>query len=401
MAEHRTPRSPGHGPAGGAQHGADDPGRSPDPAIRELVAALAAVRPAPAPDPRFRAELRAQLVAVTPRLVAEGPLAAPAPAPGRWRRVLARLRIGRKLRIATAVLAVAAVGLSGTVWLSRGALPGDALYGLKRASESARFSLTSGSVARAKDLLAFAKTRADEVADLLGHAGASGPGPAADGIGAATASLVRSTLDAADDDLRQASRLLGAQAVRQHSAAPARVLAAWAPAQLGRLNAVTARIPAGPLHARAAESAALVTAAFVRAQQLAAQAGCTCSGRAAGDQLGPVPCSTCEEARTGTGAPGRLPAGSAPARPGSSASAGRGGSAPGGTAPGAAVGGRPSPAAPAPTPGGTAPARTLPAVPLPTIPGLGKPSPGGGCGSTLSLGPILIGGGSCGIGVHI
>src|SRR5580765_1920926 len=49
-----------------------EPAESNDPQVRELVAQLAELRIAPDPDPRFRAELRTQLVAVAPRLVAEG-----------------------------------------------------------------------------------------------------------------------------------------------------------------------------------------------------------------------------------------------------------------------------------------------------------------------------------------
>src|SRR5438270_2421700 len=51
----------------------EDPARSSDPRIRELVTQLATLEPGPEPRAHFRAELRAQLVAVTPRLVAEGP----------------------------------------------------------------------------------------------------------------------------------------------------------------------------------------------------------------------------------------------------------------------------------------------------------------------------------------
>src|SRR5262249_41565514 len=49
-----------------------DPASSPDPLISSLLHRLATVPPPPGPSPDFTAQLHAQLVAVTPRLVAEG-----------------------------------------------------------------------------------------------------------------------------------------------------------------------------------------------------------------------------------------------------------------------------------------------------------------------------------------
>src|SRR4051794_35737826 len=65
MAEHRGPMlSP-------ALHRQPDPEHSRGPRVRALVGQLRTLE-APAPRPEFRDELRAQLVAITPRLVAEG-----------------------------------------------------------------------------------------------------------------------------------------------------------------------------------------------------------------------------------------------------------------------------------------------------------------------------------------
>lgn len=125
-----------------------DPHDSPDPAVRELVTALRDLRVTPPPRSHFRAELRAQLVAVTPRLVNEGMEGlvrpTPAAAPGERRterepgRRVPRIRFGPAVRVATASLVVVVLMLSGAVWLSRSALPGDTLYNLKRAGEDAR-----------------------------------------------------------------------------------------------------------------------------------------------------------------------------------------------------------------------------------------------------------------------
>src|SRR3954452_13145573 len=50
----------------------EDPTQSPDPRVRAVIAGLQTLDPAPAPRAHFRAELRAQLVAVAPRLIADG-----------------------------------------------------------------------------------------------------------------------------------------------------------------------------------------------------------------------------------------------------------------------------------------------------------------------------------------
>src|SRR5436190_1987747 len=117
----------------------EDPTRSADPRIRAVVAGLRTLEIAPPARAHFRAELRAQ--------------------------------------------------------------PGDALYGLKRASENVELSLASGPTDKANLLLDFAKTRADEVNQLLSRASsvAVGRGATASGqISSHTADLIRSTLASAD-----------------------------------------------------------------------------------------------------------------------------------------------------------------------------------------------------------
>src|SRR3954471_21067955 len=65
MGEHRVPL------LGSAWRRNDDPATSRDPRVRAVVGALATL-PAPEMRAEFRAELRGQLVAITPRIVAEG-----------------------------------------------------------------------------------------------------------------------------------------------------------------------------------------------------------------------------------------------------------------------------------------------------------------------------------------
>ena len=357
---HRVPLRAGFG-----RH--PDPERSSDPAVQRVLTALATL-PTPAPRAHFRAELRAQLVAVAPRLVADG-LAEQEAAGYRGapqRRLHLRLAAG--IRVAVAMLVVGALLLSGAVWLSRSALPGDALYGLKRAGEDAQLALAGDAESRARDLLGFAKTRADEVGQLLGQPSGAAAGPQADGISAQQASLIRSTLGSADDDLRQASRLLGTQAVHDRSAGPLQILLQWAPGQQGRLQAAAARIPAGALHQRAVQSADLVATAQARARALAANLHCSCVGDAGSDGLGPRPCAPCHVAPaagtgTGTTAPSTAPqhtpggTGTSPSPAGTTAT--NGGSSGSGTSGGSGSGST-TPVLPVPPP-------TLPGLPLPTL----------------------------------
>jgi hypothetical protein len=385
-----------------------DPQRSTDPAVRELVSALATL-PSPAPRAHFRAELRAQLVAVAPRLVAEGRAEAEAAAaPQRAERARPHVRIAAGIRIAVAALAACAVLLGGAVWLSQSALPGDALYGLKRASENAQLALASDGHQRATDLLAFAKTRADEVSELLSQASATAAGAQADGaISAAKASLIRSTLGSADDDLRQASQLLGGQAVRDRSGSPLDLLLSWAPGQQDRLGDVAGRIPAGDLRDAALASADLVAAAVTRAKALQANVGCSCLGGGGSDSLGPRPCLPCQSGparQTTAPATPTVPAPTRPGHPGvtstrqppapatstSNAPAPQGSSGSGGSAGSGGSSGGVLP--PLPT-------SSLPSLPLPlptvSLPPLTTTS---SCTPAVTIGPIKIG---CGLSVGI
>jgi hypothetical protein len=401
-----------------------DPQDSPDPRVRQLVAALRDLPVTPPPRPHFRAELRAQLVAVTPRLVNEGMegLVRTAPATGPARRAerepgrrRPRVRLGLAARAATASLVVAVLLLSGAVWLSRGALPGDALYGLKRAGEDARVSLASGS-GKASDLLAFARTRAEEVAELLSIPSASGAGPQADaGISARTAGLVTSTLGSADDDVRQASVLLGTQAAHSASAAPLSIMIDWAPGQQTRLRRIVAHLPAGALHERAAQSATLVDQAYARARALARDVGCDCLASSGSDQLGPLPCASCRSRSvspgSGTTAPGTGTA-PVPAQPGqvSPPRHRRSTSAvpPGGSGSGSGRGQSVTPGGSPPRtgqPGLTPPPVQLPTLPLPGLPlptpKTSTPPPGAqtSCSPGVTVGPIDLG--TCGVQVRI
>ena len=153
--------------------------------------------------------------------------------------------IAHPLRVAAGLIATAALLLGLGVWASQRALPGDALYSLKRAWESTQLAFTHGTD-RGTTYLHYASRRVDEVSGLLSRASASGTGALADdGVDSHTITLIDSTLDSADSDVREGSRILTDQASTQRSATPLDVLIGWAPAQLSTLHSIEGRLPDG------------------------------------------------------------------------------------------------------------------------------------------------------------
>lgn len=123
-----------------------------------VVAALRDLGEAGAPDLETRQRIRAEIAG---RLET----AAATVERRRWRPRTADL-------VAAALfLVMAATGL--TLVLSRNALPGDPLYGLKRAGESTSLGLTFGDQARAQKHLEFATNRVNELGELAAEGGAS------------------------------------------------------------------------------------------------------------------------------------------------------------------------------------------------------------------------------------
>jgi hypothetical protein len=405
----------------GALHRAVDPEHSPDPQVRALVDALMGLPVSPPPREHFRAELRAQLVAVAPRLVNEGmeglvrhtpeSFATAHVRPSRWHILAVRMpkvSLGTPIRLATAALAVLVLLASGAVWLSRSALPGDPLYNLKRASENAQLSLQSGT-GKATELLGFAKTRVGEVADMLSIPSAAANGPQADGtISRHTASLITSTLGSADDDLRQAATLIGTQAVHSHSVAPLRIMLNWAPGQESRLNQIVAHIPAGTLHDRAASSRDLVSAALGRAQALREDMGCGCLNASGTDNLGPLPCAACEISSPTIPTPGTPGSQGGPAitqsRTGTdsngSTAGPKDGKGQGGASSGSGAGTYTPAGNGSPTTNPTT-GLPLPSVSVPSVPAVPPVLGTNSCGATVTLGQIGVGVGTCGIHLHL
>jgi hypothetical protein len=212
-----------------------------------------------------------------------------------WHR-LRKMPIGRPLGVVASLVTVLALVLGGAVYLSQDSLPGDTLYGLKRTSERVELSWSGSDTDRAHKLLEFATTRVDESRRLVSRPSASAAdgGPLADGrLSPQTTRLVSDTLASADDDTRTASRLLGAAAVKQASAAPLADVSTWASGQLARLTRLRESIPtSATARTKVTESATLVRAVATRAGTLQKRVACDCLRDAPSDSLGPVPVST-------------------------------------------------------------------------------------------------------------
>ncbi|BBG04853.1 MULTISPECIES: DUF5667 domain-containing protein [Pseudonocardia] len=185
-----------------------------------------------------------------------------------------------------AALAVIA-GVTSTV--SRDALPGDAMYGVKRASESVGGVFTVGEQAEADRQLDLARSRVDELENLIARA--TPPSPNA--VAAAMKDFDRAT--------STGSRLMLTGAGAEGSdAARLAELRTWAAAQSGRITGLQEQLPAES-RPETAEAIQLLDRVLARAEALRANTGCIADSGGTVDDLGPVP----GECRTGSGtAPG-------------------------------------------------------------------------------------------------
>jgi Domain of unknown function (DUF5667) len=180
-----------------------------------------------------------------------------------------------------------------TVLLSRGALPGEMLYGIKRASESAELGLTSGQEAKGLKHLDFAAIRLEEVSGLVERSGttAAGAGPVAAGLDPDQTALVVENLRSFDDQARTGSRLILPLAAQPTGPSPAE-LAEWARSQSARLDSLSPSLDQDGRTA-AAGSQQMLQRITQRAAVLDGPEPCATG--AASDDLGPLPSGECEE----------------------------------------------------------------------------------------------------------
>ncbi|MGI8881255.1 MAG: DUF5667 domain-containing protein [Jatrophihabitans sp.] len=269
---------------------------------RAIVVRLEGLPPGPIPASEFQADLRRQLISLAPDLLAEHAMAptgdeaersepAPTKPSGKARTHRA---IGRPLVVFGSAAAVLVMLLGLTVWLSGNALPGDTLYGIKKASENVQLSVTRGDTARGSKYLEFASTRVAETAKLIGRSTATaGARPGADAISQHVSSLVVSTLATGDLQTREGASLIAQAAVAQVDRAVLAPLLPWTAKQHAALAAIQQRLPGGPAKAAATKSLALIDQLTTRVAALRTSIGCSCVTAARADSLGPLPCTAC------------------------------------------------------------------------------------------------------------
>jgi Domain of unknown function (DUF5667) len=286
----------------------------------DLERRLRALPPAPGPDARFRAELRTQLLAAVER----GPVAdsfaldsardsvRPRPrfAPAVRREAAALLgpflHPGRRaLSILSAALAVALVITGTTYWLAQRALPGDALYGLKRAGESVDLSTKGGDVSRGSAYLSISSTRIDEAFELVkretsaavpgvrqGHTGISAAGPLSPHVD----DLVHGVLTDGDTAAVTATKLLTTASVSDRVMKPTSTVTAWLADQHSKVGDLVHRLPetasatAGGAARRLQHDLAQIQ---TRVKAIAAGVKCSTCRFTESDRFGPLPCRLC------------------------------------------------------------------------------------------------------------
>ncbi|MEV7330924.1 DUF5667 domain-containing protein [Micromonospora sp. NPDC093244] len=234
--------------------------------------------PAVEVDPEFRTGLRAMLLATAER---DGLGNAPAASETVTARPAATARgpllpaaTARRARARAAILvgvAAGAIAVSGISAASEDAVPGDALYGMKRSTERAQLALASSDISRGQLFLDFARTRLGEAAKLRG-----------DRIGYST------VLDDMDADTRQGVRLLTSAAVQRAESGSLDTVNTFV---TGQRRAVSNLLDGANRadRERTRQSLALLDSIRERSDALRASIACGLPAPAGSDALGPAP----------------------------------------------------------------------------------------------------------------
>lgn len=273
-----------------ASSGQDTDENSAEPPDQQLRRELAVVRSLvmagdlARPDAAERDRMRARIVAGLARTDSAGV----GSVAGRQAASGARGR----LVVAAAALCLLVALPALTLVLARDALPGDALYGVKRGTESARLDLTFGAESRGFQHLRFATARMDEIEAMTVD-----PGDPADHV---------VTLRDFDVDAAAGSRvLLEVAAARAQTGGDDLLvtLGGWAAHQHQRLALLRATLPEGVVSAADA-SLDLLARVAARVPALRARLACTEVTSDTSDELGRRPASgNCLRASGGPAVP--------------------------------------------------------------------------------------------------
>ncbi|WP_232660661.1 DUF5667 domain-containing protein [Pseudonocardia sp. TRM90224] len=180
----------------------------------------------------------------------------------------------RRTFVVAAAALVVMLGLGGTgVFASRDALPGDNLYAVKRAAETAGLALTFDEQSKARRHLELAATRLDEAQKL---AAAKEP---------AQAELITNAIHDFDTATGEGSRILLAD--DEATAQPAQLddLRSWATEQSNRLTELNTSAPVPA----ASDSLEFLQRLLGRTKALEARSDCTEITSGVVDDLGPLP----------------------------------------------------------------------------------------------------------------
>ncbi|GHH37110.1 hypothetical protein GCM10017774_25310 [Lentzea cavernae] len=214
-------------------------------------------------------------------------------------------RVGARARVAVAAAAVLCLLLSLTgmsVLLSRDALPGDPLYGVKRTTESASLGLTFDDQDRALKHLEFAASRVTEMETLADRSSDS--------------SAQLTALSDLDADAVEGSRQLTTYATASDKAALPD-LRDWALDQYEKVGTLRPRLP-DDARAHAETTMWLLASIAQRAHDLAARVDCNALTSGSSDTLGPLPAKDeCASVVTDPGtSPSSRPSTAQPTQPG-------------------------------------------------------------------------------------
>ncbi|WP_158845227.1 DUF5667 domain-containing protein [Saccharothrix deserti] len=269
---------PGSTPPGPVPPDSADSPDSPDSAVGDFadeLAVVALLRKAAVtsgPDEDAKARMRARVLGAT------------APPPTKLdllEQERHRRRGGARGRLAVALAAALCLlfSLAGmSLLLSQDALPGDALYGVKRTAESASLGLTFGEESKGYKRLEFAAARVDELETLVDRYRESGDGP----LGGYLTALTDFDADAA-----AGSRVLAAFGSNSDQRT-LEELRDWATAQATRLAELRMSLPTDAAD-RAGTSLDLLDRIAQRASALHARTNCVSVTSGQVDQVGPVP----------------------------------------------------------------------------------------------------------------
>ncbi len=178
----------------------------------------------------------------------------------------------RRIKLAVAVGATAGVlALSGVSTASGDAIPGDALYPVKRQTERAQLALAGSDVNRGQLYLGFARTRLTEAKAVAG-----------------SPESLDSALDDMDADTRSGVRLLSGSAVDRRDAELLDTVDTFVTEQRRTVVDLVTRLEGGS-RTRALGSLELLDSAADRVAALRPALMCTSAGDGQVDTLGPVP----------------------------------------------------------------------------------------------------------------